>query len=165
MGRSVYKPKTGEYEVDKLYRLQRELGAHYAHKIADLINNDKYRERDDGELYRYVSELEEGCPTVGKSYISEDCYESVRNMFSEFYGCYRAAERSARKRGVCKRSRTRNSNKKKRGILEGMQRCEKSLAEIQRQREQWDTQLVPNGVYQNVRKMSATMCSLRGFRA
>ena len=164
MVRSVYKSKSFGYEIDKIYRQQRELGAHYAHKIADLITNDKYREGDDGELYRFVLEIEEDCPTLGNSYISQVCYESVRNMFSEFYGCYRATERHYRKKGVCKRSRPRNSRKKKRGILETMQRCEKSLAEIQCRRDQWDTQLAPIGIYQNVRKLAETLCSLRGVR-
>jgi len=154
------KSKSYAFNVSNVYRKEREIGKYYTHKIAELITNDNNRHKEDFNLYPLILQKEESGPQIGKSYLSKTCYEDVKNMFSEFRGCYRNIERGY---NVRKRRKPLNSTKKKKGIIESMNKFEKNLEEIQKVRDQWESQSKPVGIYKNIRKLDSTLCSLSGF--
>ena len=97
-----------------------------------------------------TSQTEQGLPFT----------DTKKNMFSEFRGCYKNIERQC---NVRKKSKPSNSTKKKKGVLESMNKFEKNLEEIQKVRIQWESQSKPIGIYKNIRKLDSTLCSLSGF--
>ena len=154
------KSKSYAFNVSNVYRKEREMGKYYTKKIAELITNDNNRHKEGFNLYITILNMEESGPQIGKSYLSEKCYEEVKNMFSEFRGCYKNIERQC---NVRKKRKQSNSTKKKKGVLESMNKFEKNLEEIQKARNQWESQNKPIGIYKNIRKLDSTLCSLSGF--